>query len=224
MKKIKGVLFDMDGVIFDTEKAYLETWTKVFARYGYNLKKETYISVMGTGRENAINTFKNTFGNDIPIEEMYREKDRILKEIIETGQVPMKVGVLEIITYLRENNIKVALATSARRWRAEKQLEMNGIKNLFDSVVCGDEITNLKPNPEIFLKACEKISLSPKECIVIEDSPAGIQAAYRARMYGIHVEDLKEADDTIKEYCHANFKNLMEIQEFIKKEVMMKKK
>ena len=216
MNKIKGVLFDMDGVIFDTEKAYLDTWTKVFASYGYNLEKETYISIMGTGRDNAINTFKNTFGHDIPIEEMYKEKDKILKEIIETGQVPMKTGVLEILTYLRKNNIKISLATSARKWRAEKQLEIAGIKNLFDSIVCGDEITKLKPNPEIFLKACEKIDLNPQECIVIEDSPAGVQAAYNAGMYGIHVEDLKEADDTIKEYCRANFKNLIEIQEFIK--------
>ena len=90
MKKLKGVLFDMDGVIFDTEKAYLETWTEVFQTYGYELKKETYISIMGTGRDNAVRTFKNVFGEMLPIEEMYKVKDKILKEIVESGKVCMK--------------------------------------------------------------------------------------------------------------------------------------
>lgn len=215
MTKIKGVLFDMDGVIFDTEKAYLETWTKVFKSYGYDLKRETYISIMGTGRDNAVRTFKEALGNDIPMEDMYKDKDRILKEIIESGSVPLKPGAVEILTYLRENNIKTALATSARMWRAETQLKMSGIKDMFDKITCGDEIKNLKPDPDIFLKSAQKLALNPDECIVIEDSPAGIQAAFNAGMYGIHVEDLKEADATIKKYCQANFKNLMEIKEYL---------
>lgn len=218
MKEIKGVLFDMDGVIFDTEKAYLDTWIKVFKSYGYDLKRETYISVMGTGRENTIKTFKNAFGDNIPIDEMYKDKDRMLKEIIDSGSVPVKPGAVDILTYLREKNIKTALATSGKRWRAETQLKMAGIKELFDEIVCGDEIKNLKPDPEIFLKAAGKLDLKSDECIVIEDSPAGIQASYNAGMYGIHVEDLKEADDIIKKYCKANFKNLMEIREYIEKE------
>lgn len=222
MKKIKGVLFDMDGVIFDTEKAYLDTWTKVFKSYGYDLKKETYISIMGTGRENAVRTFKNAFGNDIPMEEMYKDKDRILKEIIESGKVPVKDGAVELLAYLREKNIKTALATSARMWRAETQLNLAGINKMFNEIVCGDEIKNLKPNPEIFLKAAEKLGLKPDECIVIEDSPAGIQAAYNAGTYGIHVEDLKKADETIKKYSKANFKNLMEIKDYIDKEFIGK--
>ena len=222
MKKIKGVLFDMDGVIFDTEKAYLDTWTKVFKSYGYDLKKETYISIMGTGRENAVRTFKNAFGNDIPMEEMYKDKDRILKEIIESGKVPVKDGAVELLAYLREKNIKTALATSARMWRAETQLNLAGINKMFNEIVCGDEIKNLKSNPEIFLKAAEKLGLKPDECIVIEDSPAGIQAAYNAGTYGIHVEDLKKADETIKKYSKANFKNLMEIKDYIDKEFIGK--
>ena len=87
--------------------------------------------------------------------------------------------------------------------------------DMFDKITCGDEIKNLKPDPEIFLKSAEKLALIPDECIVIEDSPAGIQAAYNAGMYGIHVEDLKEADETIKKYCKANFKTLLEIREYI---------
>ena len=220
MSKIKGVLFDMDGVIFDTEKVYLDAWTRVCRKYGYDLKSETYISVMGTGKENTIVTFKKALGDDIPIESMYKDKDIIIKEAVESGSVPLKPGALEILEYLREHNIKTALATSAKRWRADSQLENAGIKKFFDVVICGDEITNLKPDPEIFLKAGRKLGLKPEECIVIEDSQAGIKAAYSAGMYGIHVEDLKEADDTIKKYCKANFKNLMEIQKYIEANIL----
>ena len=201
MNKIKAVLFDMDGVIFDTEKAYLDTWIKVFNKYGYEMKKEIYISVMGTGRKNVKKTFLDIFGEDIPIEEMYIEKDKMLAEIIDKGMVALKDG---------------ALATSAKRIRAAKQVNMAGLDKYFDVIVTGDDITKGKPDPEIFLKAANKLGVLPKECIVVEDSPAGIQAAFNGQMYGIHVEDLKKADETIKKYCYKNYKNLNEIQEYIK--------
>lgn len=215
MNKINAVLFDMDGVIFDTERAYLDTWTRVFAKYGYKMKREVYISVMGTGRKNVKKVFLNTFGEDLPIESMYKEKDEMLGQIIDEGKVPVKDGAVEILSYLKENGYKTALATSARRKRCDKQIKMAGLDKFFDTIVSGDDIVNGKPDPEIFLKAAQKLDISPEECIVVEDSPAGIQAAFNAHMYGIHVEDLKEADETIKKYCFKNYKNLSQIKEYI---------
>ena len=215
MKKIEAVLFDMDGVIFDTESIYLDIWTKVFQSYGYIMTKDVYISVMGRGRKNVIKTFVDLYGEDLPIIQMYKEKDKKLIRVIDKGQVPMKVGVKEILIFLKENGYKVALATSAKRERAIKQLKMANIKELFDCIVCGDEVINAKPNPEIFLKAAEELSVKPENCIVIEDSPAGIESAYNANMVGIHVEDLKKADEEILKYCHKSFKNLIDIKEYI---------
>ena len=215
MKKIEAVLFDMDGVIFDTESIYLDIWTKVFQSYGYIMTKDVYISVMGRGRKNVIKTFVDLYGEYLPIIQMYKDKDEELMQVIDKGQVPMKVGVKEILTFLKENGYKVALATSAKRERAIKQLKMANIKELFDCIVCGDEVINAKPNPEIFLKAAEELSVKPENCIVIEDSPAGIESAYNANMIGIHVEDLKKADEEILKYCHKSFKNLIDIKEYI---------
>ena len=215
MKKIEAVLFDMDGVIFDTESIYLDIWTKVFQSYGYIMTKDVYISVMGRGRKNVIKTFVDLYGEYLPIIQMYKDKDEELMQVIDKGQVPMKVGVKEILTFLKENGYKVALATSAKRERAIKQLKMANIKELFDCIVCGDEVINAKPNPEIFLKAAEELSVKPENCIVIEDSPAGIKSAYNANMIGIHVEDLKKADEEILKYCHKSFKNLIDIKEYI---------
>lgn len=215
MKNIEAVLFDMDGVIFDTEKAYLDIWTKVFAKYKYKLERDVYISVMGTGRKNVMKVFKDKYGQDLPILDMYKEKDEMLFQVIESGQVPMKEGAMEILKSLKDNGFKIALATSAKRDRLNKQLKIGKLDGIFDTIVCGDDVINGKPNPEIFLKAAKNLSVNPQNCIVVEDSTAGIEAAYIGKMIPIHVEDLKKADEEILKYCYKNFNNLVEIKNYL---------
>lgn len=215
MEKIKAVLFDMDGVIFDTESVYLDAWTKVFHKYGYVLTRDIYISVMGTGRKNVIKKFLDVYGQDLPILEMYKEKDEIVAEAIEKGQVSIKIGVMEILNYLKENKYKLALATSAKKDRVAKQLKDANFEEVFDDIVCGDEVANSKPDPEVFLKAAEKLSMHPENCLVIEDSAAGVKAAYNAKMICMHVEDLKKPDEEMLKCCRKSFKNLLEIKEYL---------
>ena len=216
MNKIKAVLFDMDGVIFDTEREYLKEWEAIFKKYGYKMKKEIYISVMGRGRKKVKEIFKEKFGEDLPIDKMYIEKDKMLKEAVENNKVPLKEGALELLEFLKENGYKIALATSAKRERVKIQVRHAKIENIFDAIVCSEDITNSKPDPEIFLKAAEKVCVNPENCIVIEDSEAGIKAAFNAKMMGFHIEDLKKADESILKYSYKNFKNLIEIKEYIK--------
>ncbi|MFY9533573.1 HAD family hydrolase [Clostridium sp.] len=211
----KAVIFDMDGVIFDTERVYLEILKIVFVNYGYKVTKELYITVMGTGRKNVIKTFLENFGDDLPIEKMYEEKDNQLFYIIENQGIPLKKGVKELFSMLKEKNYKIALATSAKRDRVEKQIKDKWLKESFDAIVCGDDVEKGKPSPDIFLKAAKKIDVEPENCFVVEDSPAGIKAAFSGGMKGIHVEDLKVADEDILKYCEKNFKNLQEIKEYL---------
>ncbi|WP_066891655.1 HAD family phosphatase [Clostridium nigeriense] len=214
LKNIKTVIFDMDGVLFDTEKVYLDVWTRVCEKYGYKMTKEIYSKVIATGRENVKRVFKEEFGENIPIEEMYIEKDKELKIELDKN-IPVKDGAYELITYLKNENYNLALATSASKERMQKQLNKSNFKNMFDELVCRDEVKETKPNPEIFLKAADKLGVEPKECIVIEDSLAGIKAAYKGNMIPIHVIDLKEADKEIKKYCYKSFKSLSEIKKEI---------
>ena len=211
----KAVIFDMDGVIFDTEKVYLDIWIEVFEKYGYKMTKELYVNVMGTGRKNVIKTFLENFGDDLPIEKMYEEKDNQLFYIIENQGIPLKEGVKELFSMLKEKNYKIALATSAKRERVEKQIKDKWLKESFDAIVCGDDVEKGKPSPDIFLKAAKKIDVEPENCFVVEDSPAGIKAAFSGGMKGIHVEDLKVADEEILKYCQKNFKNLQEIKKYL---------
>ena len=211
----KAVIFDMDGVIFDTEKVYLDIWIEVFEKYGYKMTKELYVNVMGTGRKNVIKTFLENFGDDLPIEKMYEEKDNQLFYRIENQGIPLKEGVKELFSMLKEKNYKIALATSAKKERVEKQIKDKWLKESFDAIVCGDDVEKGKPSPDIFLKAAKEIDVEPENCFVVEDSPAGIKAAFSGGMKGIHVEDLKVADEEILKYCQKNFKNLQEIKKYL---------
>ena len=211
----KAVIFDMDGVIFDTEKVYLDIWIEVFEKYGYKMTKELYVNVMGTGRKNVIKTFLENFGDDLPIEKMYEEKDNQLFYIIENQGIPLKEGVKELFSMLKEKDYKIALATSAKRERVEKQIKDKWLKESFDAIVCGDDVEKGKPSPDIFLKAAKEIDVEPENCFVVEDSPAGIKAAFSGGMKGIHVEDLKVADEDILKYCQKSFKDLQEVKKYL---------
>ena len=141
INNIKSIIFDMDGVIFDTELVYLEIWSKVFEKYGYKLQKEVYAEVLGTGRENVKKVFLNNYGNELPIDKMYREKDEDLEKAVDKG-IPLKQGAYEILSYLKNNNYKIALATSASKERALKQLRYADIEKFFDVIKSRDDKRN----------------------------------------------------------------------------------
>lgn len=215
MKEVKAVIFDMDGVLFDTERIYLEEWIEIFNEYSYKMTKEIYLPLMGRGRKVIKEIFKKEFGQDIPIEEMYIKKDKMLFDAVDEG-IPLKEGAVEIIDFLKENGFKIALATSAKKEREEKQIKSSVLCDKFNAIVCGDDVLNSKPDPEIFKKAADKLRVKYENCIVIEDSKAGIIAANKAGMIGFHVEDLLPCDEEIRKYCYQYFSSLNEIIGFIK--------
>ncbi|MGL5316645.1 MAG: HAD family hydrolase [Peptostreptococcaceae bacterium] len=218
MKNIEAAIFDMDGLIFDTERIYFETWSKVFKKYGYKMTKEVYASVMGTGRDNVKKVFIENYGANLPIDIMYKEKDEELNKIIKKGKIPLKKGVNEILDYLKEKGYKIALATSAKRERAAKHLVEAKIKDKFDVIVCGDEVSKSKPHPEIFMTAADKLGINNyKNCIVLEDSKAGIQAAFDGGMIPINIPDLKEVDDEIRSNSHKICNNLLQVIDYLEK-------
>lgn len=184
------IIFDMDGIIFDTERLYLEVWTEIFSNYEYNFTKETYFLVMGKGRKKVKEIFKEIFGQNIPIEKMYEEKDLLLSSKILQERNLLKEGVFELLIYLKNNNYKIGLATSAKKDRVLYQLNTFNLLQYFDAIVTAQDITKSKPNPDIFLKTLEKLKSTCKSAIVLEDSKAGIQAALYANIKCLHIKDL----------------------------------
>ncbi|AUA30168.1 hydrolase, HAD superfamily, IA subfamily [Clostridioides difficile] len=216
MQKVEGIIFDMDGVLFDSERISLEFWMETFEKYGYTMTKEIYTSVMGRNRKGIIEGLTDIYDSSVPIIDLYDEKTKNMIEFMERKGAPIKLGVNELISFLKENGYKMAVATSTKRERAVKRLAKANLKDYFDAIVCGDDVVNSKPNPEIFLKAAKKINVNPQNCIVIEDSPMGVEAAYNGGIRCINVPDLKEPDEQIKSQSHKILENLLEVREYLK--------
>jgi HAD superfamily hydrolase (TIGR01509 family) len=138
------------------------------------------------------------YGEDFPYDEYASLASKMYHERYDGGKLPMKKGVKDILEYLKENNKKIALASSSRKETVEKELRDAGIYSFFDEIVTGDMVNRSKPEPDIFLKACEAVGVKPDRAYAIEDSYNGIRAAFRGGLKPIMVPDLLEADDEMK--------------------------
>lgn len=213
--KFELIIFDMDGLMFDTEKISFISWRDAAARYGYQIDDEMFRKTIGANLISTKDIYFKHFGSSFPIEEIISERVRISDEIIRLNGVPIKKGLYELLDYFSQSNIKKAVATSTRRKRAMNLLKLAGIDGGFDYVLCGDEIEKSKPDPEIFLKVSDKLGCSPKKCLVLEDSEAGIEAAYKAGMFPIMIPDMKEPNELTEALIFKKLDNLLDVKYFL---------
>jgi HAD superfamily hydrolase (TIGR01509 family) len=213
--KIELIIFDMDGLMFDTEKISFVSWRDAAALYGYQIDDEIFRKTIGTNLIRTKDIYLNHFGSSFPIEEIISERVRISEEIIRLKGVPVKKGLYDLLDYLSQSNIKKAVATSTSRKRALNLLKLASIYSSFDYVLCGDEIEKSKPDPEIFLKVSDKLGCSPKKCLVLEDSEAGIEAAYKAGMFPIMIPDIKEPNDLTQTLIFKKMDSLLDVKCFL---------
>lgn len=212
MKKLELIIFDMDGLMFDTERIAFISWKKAASDYGYEIDEQLFKKTVGVNLEGTKKIYLTHFGEKFPIEIIKDERFKMAENLIKQNGVPIKNGLHELLDYLSEVNIKRAVATSTNRERATTLLKMAGIDTCFDYIMCGDEIENSKPHPEIFLRVAEKLGCLPERCIVLEDSEVGIQAAYRAGMIPIMIPDMKEPEEEIKKIIHKQFCSLLDVK------------
>ena len=215
MKNIDAVIFDMDGVLIDTERISFNAFKEVLSGYNYEMSEAFYLTMIGRNVKSIKELMLEEYGNDFPFEEVYKKKVKIAIDTIDRDGVIVKPGVHEIVDYLKNNNYKVAVATSTSRERAHYLLQQVGIKEKVNYIICGDQVENSKPNPEIFLKAAKGLAVEPENCIVIEDSDAGILAASRAGMKGINVPDMKMPDEDMKKLAYKICGSLHEVKTYI---------
>jgi HAD superfamily hydrolase (TIGR01509 family) len=214
-QKFELIIFDMDGLMFDTEKISFVSWRDAAARYGYQIDDEIFRKTIGANLISTKNIYLKHFGNSFPIEEVIGERVRITEEIIRLNGVPIKKGLYDLLYYLSQSNIKKAVATSTSRNRALNLLKLAGIDSHFDYVLCGDEIEKSKPDPEIFLKVSDKLGCSPNQCLVLEDSEAGIEAAYKAGMFPIMIPDMKEPNELTQKLIFKKMDSLLDVKYFL---------
>lgn len=209
---IKGAVFDMDGLMFDTENLTYKLQRDILAEAGLEFSLDDYKKTIGKRLADLPVLFYDLFGESYDFDRFRLECRNAYIKYTEEYGVPVKDGLFELLDKLKEKDIKIALATSTTRRSAERTLKIAGVFDYFDELVCAEDVKNGKPDPEPFLKAAEKLSLEPSECMALEDSVNGIKSAYFAGMKTVMVPDLIEPDDEIKAMCDLILGSLNELK------------
>lgn len=212
---IKGVIFDMDGVLLNSEVLYQRFWLEALHYYGYPAEKEHILALRSLTGKNAELKLKSFFGDSFDYEKVKNKRIVLMDEYVRKNGVEIKKGADEILPYLKEKCIKIALATSSPYERAQEHLGMAGLFKYFDQCVCGGMVKNSKPQPDIYLLASEKLGLKPCECIAVEDSPNGVKSAVNAGCKTVMIPDLTPCTEDLKKDLFAICNDLTEIKEFV---------
>lgn len=202
----KGVIFDMDGLMFDTERLSSRMWHEILKKYKLPINEEFIIAIRGLNFESSKNIFHKYYQSDIDFKILKDQKNQMVFDYIMSHGIPVKEGLYELLDFLKDNKIKVALATSSSKAVANKYLEHAGVDSYFNAKVFGDEVSKGKPNPEIFLKALDKLRLKKEEVVILEDSENGINAAINAGIEAFWIPDGIYFETSAKE-----FKSLKEV-------------
>lgn len=223
---VSGIIFDMDGVLIDSERQSNEGWLWAAGQLGVDMPMWLIDSFKGAPAELCCKFFDDYYKGVIDYWEAKELRTQHVYKIRETEGIPVKKGVKDIFEYIRNNGLKCAVATSTRRESAEKTLYEIGVWDYLDAVVYGDEVERGKPEPDIFLRAAKAIGVNPSEAVVAEDSINGIKAGYAADMRVVHIPDTIAIDDDIRKLTYmvcADLNGLIDVVESINKPVINRK-
>ncbi|NHJ86492.1 MAG: HAD family phosphatase [Asgard group archaeon] len=208
---ITGIVFDLDGTLVNTLDCHIEAFLELFKELGIAIPYIEIVQNMGrTPKDILLTLIPEIVSQNNKLEIYADRKEELLTKLLEN--VPVINGAIEILSYLKEINVKMCLASSTPMYNVSKMLEKAKIKEYFEAVVTGEDITIGKPNPEVFLIAAKKINAKPESCIIIGDSPHDIEAGKNARMKAIAVATGKHKIETLRE-CKPDYliKTLLEL-------------
>ena len=212
----KAVIFDMDGLMIDSERVTYNEYVKKLAQLGHHdFTEELYRNCLGKNKQGICQVFIDHYGQDFPMDEVWDDVHVWIDESLRQ-YVPKKKGLVELLEYLKANNYKTIVATSSGRARVDEILKNADLTKYFDDTICGDEVTHGKPHPEIFLTACQKLDVKPEEALVLEDSEAGILAAYDGRIDVICVPDMKYPEPQFVKKVTKIVDSLDEVIDYLK--------
>lgn len=212
---MEAVVFDMDGLMFDSERIVQYSWTKAgMALVNRDLGKEIY-HTLGFNKKKRREYFKKLLGEDFDFETFQVIASFYYYHYLRSNGIPIKKGLLELLNYLKENDFAIALATSSSYKNTIKHLKEVHIEQYFDVIITGDQVNKAKPDPEIYLKACAKLKVEPQNAYALEDSYDGILAAYNAHMKPIFVPDLLKDSKPIDEYIITKCDSLLAVRDYL---------
>lgn len=193
---VQGALFDMDGTMFDTERLRFQTLKQASNEFiGQEFSDEYLMQCLGLSAKASEQLAQKFYGMDVPYAAIRKRADEIELAFVRQNGVPIKKGLIQVLERLRKSGLRMAVATSSRRAIAEEYLINANVYKFFDLLVCGDEVEQGKPHPEIFITAAQRLNLQPQQCLMFEDSENGINSASEASGITILLKDIKEPND-----------------------------
>ena len=208
---IDTIIFDMDGTLIDTEKYYRIFWPKALEIFGYSMTDEQALTMRSLGRPFAEQHLKEMFGETIDYFAVKDKRKELMEKCLDENGIELKPGVIELLIWLKEHNIRAAIATATDLERTTKYLEKLGIKKYFDKIISATMVKEGKPSPDVYLYACEQLERKPQECIAVEDSPNGVLSAYRAGCKVIMVPDQTSPDAELNNKLFARVEKISDI-------------
>ncbi len=208
----KGAIFDMDGLMIDSEKIVLMGYEFAAKKFGYDDDKVLELARFSIGRtvNDTRKIFNEAIGGNFDYDTFKPNVSKFVKDYFEKNGIPIKKGLFELLNALKRKSYRLCVATSTRKETAGEQLKKAGILQYFEDLVGGDDISRGKPFPDIFIEASRRIDVKPEDCFVFEDSINGIKAAYAAHTKPIMIPDLIEPTDEITSMIYKRFSSLDE--------------
>jgi len=216
-RKYSAVIFDLDGLMLDTESISQPAWKRAMMELGYEFDESIFPQIMGLKLEAIGEFYRGLLGQDFPFEKANELRSKYMNEHFEKFGIELKPGLLELLEFLDKNELPKVIATSSQRDFAMLKLRFANLIDRFDMIVCADEVENGKPAPDIFYLAAEKLGVDVKECLVLEDSSNGIKAAHAAGMGAVLVPDINQPTEDILELADRVFPTLNEVIPFLQK-------
>lgn len=201
--EIKGILFDMDGLVLDTEVLYTRFWQEAAWALGYPMTREQALGMRSLSRNLASEKLNLYFGKNVDYEGMRQKRIELMSAYIEKEGVQPKPGIKELLAYLKEKGIKTAIATSSPLDRTEQYLRTVELEHAFDKLISGYMVKKGKPEPDIYLLAAKELGLPPGHCLALEDSPSGLISASRAGCLPVMIPDQDEPTEETKRLLFA---------------------
>ncbi len=215
---MKAVVFDMDGVLFDTEVLCMKSWMAVAERNGLPGMEEVFPKCIGLNSNDSRSIVMKAYGEDFDYPVFREQAAAWQREYLQKNGLPIKPGMREILAWLGTSGYKVGLASSTRSSSVFDHLEQAGIRDSFSVVITGDRVEHSKPLPDIYLLACRELGVNPQEAYAIEDSPNGVRSAHAAGMHTVMVPDMIPPDGEMRRLSRVILKDLLEVMEYLKAE------
>lgn len=213
---IHGVLFDMDGVVLDTEKLYARFWAEAAQALGYPMTYEQALGMRSLSSTAGQAKLESYFGPGVSRAQMRDKRVELMDAFVDEHGVAPKPGIYELLDFLQEKGIPAAITTSSPKERVERYLKPLGLYDRFDKICTGYEVKHGKPAPDIYIYGAESLGLRPENCLAIEDSPAGIESAFRAGCMAVLVPDLDGSDEAMRQKLYAEADSLLDLMELVK--------